>query len=901
MNSYGDVNADLGDPSSGGDDWLGTGGRASARASVSTSTMAASVPVAPAGRATVGGARASARVPGASQAAPPGAASGRATARVSVGGGRRPVGGGYGGPGGPGGPHTGSISRFIEQLGGSSNDPRARKRRRINIIVGAVSILGVLLGASVVGLTYYSTTVALPSDFNKLALTSTLHYGDGSEIAKIGSENRVYTKIDQIPPQVQRAVASAEDRKFFSHAGIDYVGIGRAAWNNITGGDQQGASTITQQYARNAMDLQADGYARKVKEAILASKLNDKFSKPEIMEFYLNTIYFGRGAYSIETAAQAYFGKSVGKLSIAESAVLAGVIKQPVPSETHKGFDPGLNPEAAQDRWRYVLAGMRENNWISPEEYSTAVAKYPVTKKIDSRACGVECGLSKPAGIILPYITRELSQMKDPKTGKALCTFGQCRDALASGGFRITTTLNPKMQAAAEAAAGWGSKPGDILRNEPKNLRAAMAAVSPETGQVLAYYGGPNDNTAATDYAGLNTRDNQPLYTADGKLNTRDGKLFGAQVPGSSFKVYTLAAALEAGYRADSRWKGRDRRDTDGRVINNAGRAASCGDSCTLRFSTTESYNVPFYGVAERIGPDKVVDMAKKAGIRAMASQEEDGFRVQEIANMEPSQYKGRSMFDNHIGFGKYPITVLDHANGMATFAARGVYNKAYFVQKVERKNPQTGKFETVGGARATPEQRIDQGVADDVTSILQGVPRRDGNTLFNYPSAGKTGTWELNENQSDQNGDAWMVGYTPQVAAAVWVGSDEKKRTAIKDRFGGNVFGAGTPAKIWKQFMNAAMQGKERREFLPPANVGNPDKKGDGNYPSPCVFPPFCGNGGNNNDGDDDFPSGGNFPFPTRPGIPTRPDDGTGGGNSDGGTDGDTGGAIPDTGGTVG
>ena len=185
---------------------------------------------------------------------------------------------------------------------------RAKRRKRLNFVIAGFAVLIMMAGFGVVGLTYYSTGVVLPQHQNPPLATS-IYYSDGKTVlAKLGQENRAFVKIEQLPEYVAFAVAAAEDRKFYEHSGVDYVGIARAAWNNVTGGTRQGASTITQQYARNAYDnLQDNTYSRKLKEAILASKLNDQFDKDEIMQHYLNTIYFGRGAHGIEAAAQAYF------------------------------------------------------------------------------------------------------------------------------------------------------------------------------------------------------------------------------------------------------------------------------------------------------------------------------------------------------------------------------------------------------------------------------------------------------------------------------------------------------------------------------------------------------------------------------------------------------------------
>lgn len=235
----------------------------------------------------------------------------------------------------------------------------------MNLLIAGFAVFIMLAGAGVVGFTYYSTNVVMPEEL-PLPLSTTVYAKDGkTTLAKLGSENRTFVTINQIPEYVQHAVAAAEDRNFYRHSGVDYKGIVRAAWNNVSNGDKQGASTITQQYARNAFEnLKDDTYGRKVKEAILASKLNDAYSKPEIMQHYLNVIYFGRGAYGIEAAAQTYFGKPAIKLTPAEGAVTAALIKQPVASDTHQGYDPAVNPTDAKTRWDYVIGGMKKEGWL---------------------------------------------------------------------------------------------------------------------------------------------------------------------------------------------------------------------------------------------------------------------------------------------------------------------------------------------------------------------------------------------------------------------------------------------------------------------------------------------------------------------------------------------------------
>ncbi|HEX5597437.1 MAG TPA: transglycosylase domain-containing protein, partial [Micromonosporaceae bacterium] len=650
----------------------------------------------------------------------------------------------------------------------------------------------------------------LPEDMD-LPLASTLYYNDGKrEMAKLGEVNRTFVKIDQIPEYVRYAVAAAEDRNFYEHSGVDYLGIARAAWNNLTGGSKQGASTITQQYAKNAMDLQG-GYGRKVKEAVLASKLNDKYSKDEIMQHYLNTIYFGRGAYGIEAAAQTYFKKSVEKLSVAEAAVLAAVIKQPVATAAHKGYDPGENPDVAKDRWNYVLGGMVDEGWLKKEE--RAALKYPeetLQPLPKDGHCFIGCGVDKPTGNVINYLSSEFVAL-------GLCKQQEgCMKQIKESGYRITTSIDYKMQVAAQSIAS--RRKGAVLAGQPPNLMAALVAIEPKTGRVLAYYGG--ESGADLDYAGR---------------NWDNGQWTGGHPPGSTFKIYTLAAGLEAGIHVESHWDARDYKVEGTEItVRNAGRDVrrDCDQWCTLERSTIKSYNVPFYHMTAEIGPDKVVDMAKAAGVTMMWDTS-DG-KPYDLTALSGADVAPKPFF-HVVGYGQYPITVLDQANGMATMANRGVYHKAHFVVSVEKKNMETGKWDKAGGEQLKGQRRIKQNVADDVTSVLEKIPQDNGRRLQNNrPVAAKTGTWELNKTE---NAHAWVVGYTPQIATAVWVGNKGAEKP-LRDKKGDKIHSGNMPGDIWQRFMNEAHKGKEILKFPERKGIGDPNR-GNGKEPPPPAPPP--------------------------------------------------------------
>ncbi|GAB3966302.1 transglycosylase domain-containing protein [Plantactinospora veratri] len=779
----------------------------------------ASVPDAPGSGGGYGAGRASAGRASVGTASVSGGGANGAAGRARVGRAVVPV-----SPAGPGGPDDPDGPGGRRGRGGTGDlDPaakkRAKKRKRVNMLIAAFAVFIMLAGGGVVAATWYSTSVPMPDQL-PLPLATTVYAADKKNVvAKLGDENRQIVTIKQIPEHVQHAVASAEDRNFYTHDGVDYAGIARAAWNNFTGGSKQGASTITQQYARNAYEnLQDDSYQRKVKEAILASKLNDQFDKDEIMQHYLNTIYFGRGAYGIEIAAQTYFAKSASKLTEAEGAVLAAVIKQPqVDTATgHKGFDPADNPEEAKARWEYVLNGMVQKKWLSPEK--RAQMTYPEIQK--RKSANEAFGVKTPRGNVVNYVKAEMAE-------RGLCTLGpatadkvDCSSALRDGGYKITTTINWKMQMEAEKAAQ--RKKGSPLYGQPDNLMSALVSVEPKSGKVLAYYGG--DSGADYDYAGL---------------NTNAGVLSGGHPPGSSFKVYTLAAAINEGISIDSIWDARPFTVKNTKIkVQNAGRDVreTCDQACTLKESTVRSYNVPFYHVTEKIGADKVLSMARQAGVRTMWETKDIPPKWHDLTKEKPEDLAPEPFF-NVVAYGQYPITVLDHANGLATLANGGVYNKAHFIELIEQQDPETGQWKKIGGAKADPKQRIPKNVADEVTAVLKEIPKENNGNLEGREEAGKTGTWEYDQKD---NAHAWMVGYTPQVATAVWVGSKDPKKPQIKTKGGQDVGGSGLPADIWQQYMSKALAGKEAMS-LPDAKKMGDKEVGNGKEPvqTPPPVPP--------------------------------------------------------------
>jgi membrane peptidoglycan carboxypeptidase len=391
----------------------------------------------------------------------------------------------------------------------------------------------------------------------------------------------------------------------------------------------------------------------------------------------------------------------------------------------------------------------------------------------------------RPTGHIIKYVEAELDRLGIREELRKL-GLGDWKNA----GLRITTTIDPRAQGALELRLN-RDFPSSAMRAQKENLIGAGVAIDPATGRVLAYYGGNNKGTD-TDWAS----DEEP------------------HPPASSFKPYTLAAALAANISTQSIWDASVmRKATDGADVANAGRESddlACGQRCTLETLTIQSYNVAFYKVARKIGSEKVVAMARQAGVKTMWGV--NPFQPHHLDQAIPA---GRSVFDYQVGFGQYPISVLDHASGMATLANHGVYHAPHFVLRVDRKNRSNGKWERMpaGDERLAGKQTIPRQIADEVTYVLKKIPSAQGHTLSGRQVASKSGTWENAKKKEDgvtdvfpdTNAHAWYVGYTDQIAAAIWVGSRDHNDTPIKDANGRNISGSGLPGQMWEDFMNQA------------------------------------------------------------------------------------------------
>lgn len=451
-------------------------------------------------------------------------------------------------------------SRRPPSNGGSES--RAPKKRHwlrwLLVTLLAVGVLGVAAFAVLVA----RTSVPTPNDVATSEATI-VYWADGkTEMGRLGEATRRSVALADMPIDVQHAVLAAEDRNFYEHGGVSPLGIGRAVMNNLTGGSTQGGSTITQQYAKNAFLTQERSWDRKVKEALLAFKLETVVSKDEILENYLNTIYFGRGAYGIEAASIAYFGVPVSELDASQGAVLAAVIKSP------SGLAPESDPAGLEARWSYVLDSMVEQGWLTSAERSAA--EFPRIKKIKAKD-----RLAGQTGFMLTMVEQQLVALGFDET------------EIQRGGLRITSTFERKAQKAATAAV---RKAGPDSGTQ--GLRIGLAAVRPGTGEVVAIYGGDN--------------------FVDDQINNATRQFAQA---GSTFKPFALAAATEQEVPLNSVWNGDSPATVDGYTFSNY--ADRSYGPVTLLQATENSINSAYVEMESSIGVSSVADAAVRAGIPA--------------------------------------------------------------------------------------------------------------------------------------------------------------------------------------------------------------------------------------------------------------------------------------------
>jgi 1A family penicillin-binding protein len=615
------------------------------------------------------------------------------------------------------------------------------------LAAATVAVLGVALGTAADAV---QTAPAEAIALDPLSERSIVLAADGSRLAVLyREENRAVVPLAEVPPVVVDTVLAVEDEDFYDHGGMNLRATFRALLANVSAGDVlQGGSTITQQLVKNALLTPEQDLERKAQEAVLAVRLEEQMSKDEILERYLNMVYFGNGAYGVQAAAEIYFGVDVQQLGQAEAAFLAGLIRNP------EGYDPFVAPEVAKERLELVVDRLVVVGQIDEDE-AEAIAGMPIPTEPRNGDL-----LPKPKDYFVEEVTRRL--LADPRLGESE---SERYDALFRGGLTIRTTLDRRLQGLAEQAVA------SMLPDTGGQFTAALVSVEPGTGAVRALVGGPGFEQAKYNIATQGV----------------------GQQPGSSFKPFVLATALEQGISPNA--------SIDGTgpcfFPNPGGRPdpydaenfeGSAGAVVDLAQATHRSVNCAYVRLGLVAGLGEVAATAKRMGI---------------TTPHDPVL---------SLPLGSKEVLPLDMAGAYATFAADGMHFPPYFVDEVLDAQ---GKV-LFGGA--TPGERaISEATARQATDVMQGVVNAGTATAArfpdNRPAAGKTGT------TSDYS-DAWFVGYVPQLSTAVWMGSAEGD-VPMRNVGGIRVTGGSYPAQIWQAFMGPALAGQPIVPFPPPPPGG--------------------------------------------------------------------------------
>jgi penicillin-binding protein 1A len=609
-------------------------------------------------------------------------------------------------------------------------------------IAGALMVLGVATGAAVHRLWEIRTGLEQLADRLTLDVgpESTLLYDSHDNVVSaLFEEHRITVPLERISPHLINAVLATEDKRFYHHDGIDLRRIGMAAIANIRAGQiVQGGSTITQQLVRSILLDRQKSFTRKFKEAILARRLEERYAKRDILQAYLNRVYFGDGFYGVEAAAQGYFGKHSSDLDAVESAMLAALIKGP------SLYSPTKAPELARRRRDLVLALMRGQGMLTAREYEDARA-LPVVAQLATGA-GASDGLGEMrfAAYFRDAVARELIQR-----------FGS--EAVYTGGLRVYTTLDRRLQALAQEIMAQRLSRATRAGDEP--LQGALVAIEPATGHVKAMVGGRDFRESPFNRA------------IDAKRQ-----------PGSAFKPFIFAMALEAGYAPSTRLDGLDRpiATADGPWLPGGEHET---DSVRLRDALVVSSNRAAAHLLADVGIMRTLDLVERFGVRSAMPT------VPSLA----------------LGTGEMTLFELTSAYGV--FANRGIWRPSTLIRRVvDRYGRELYR------ARDTERPVVSEATAFLMTSIMADVvDRGTGHAArangFRLKAAGKTGT-------SQSYADAWFVGYTPQLVTGVWFGYDQPQ--TIKDRG----FASVVAVPAWARFMAAAHKGVEPRWFDMPASL---------------------------------------------------------------------------------
>jgi membrane peptidoglycan carboxypeptidase len=623
----------------------------------------------------------------------------------------------------------------VEKTAEATTDTRKQKiwrrvRRTLYVLV-TVAIVGPLTAFAIA---YFTLDVRSPQDvLADLDKTVVFEYSDGSEMMKVvpTDGDRVYVPYAEVPQKLRDAIIAVEDPTFWDNEGFDPMGIVRAAVTGVGGG-----SGLTQQYIKNSTGEDDASVFRKFKELVLSTKITQQQSKEQIFESYVNIISFGRTTSGPASAMNAYFGKKLdNSITWSEAAFLAGMIQSP---SVH---DPAASsPEHAAKRWKYVADKLISRGYVPQSEVASLA--YPGQS------------ILAPSETRAGRVTYDEFHVKQQVLGE-LERLGFPLSRLRQGEMRVRTTIDRPAQEAAKKAVN------ERLAREPEHFRAALVAVEPQTGAVRAYQGGKWSvhDYAATQYA-----------------------------TGSAFQPFILAAGLRQGVSLDDAYPAPFKVEYGGETFRNQIDCASEA-RCPLREAIRGPVDSPFVEMTKKVGPDKVSEAARDAGIPA----EIDG----KATLREPDGVK----IGPGIAIGRYPLRPMDMAGAYATFAGDGQRVTPYFVSKI-----QTEKGDVVWEHPPSRVPVFDRSVTAAVSDAL--ITKLSDGRLASLME----GSFRFTETGDNANG--WSVGYTPQLSTAVWVGADEERR--MRDSANEKLTGKTVPADIWRTFMTAAHSGVPLPGFPP-------------------------------------------------------------------------------------
>jgi penicillin-binding protein 1A len=638
--------------------------------------------------------------------------------------------------------------------GAAARAPRRNPPTWLRILLLAAAGVALLIGVFIV----WADTLPMPKPHP--SPQATLVYGTGGQfIGRFSEQNRVDVPLNAVPAVVINAVVSTEDRHFWSEGAVNPSSTVRAVISDISGsGGLQGGSTITQQYVKQAYLTPKRTITRKLEEAVIAYRVAQSQPKKQILDEYLNTIYWGRGAYGVEAASEAFFGKNVGQVDLPEAALLAGIIKDP------GGADPAYGPSLARRFQTASLTAMVRDHKITKAQMQAALAKpfsrYVIPPPSANSAIGGGAGDDYFLAAVRAQLYRE---------------FG--RERVDGGGLRVYTTLDPTLQAQAYNSV-YGTAPGAL--DPDKGTPSGAAVTLDDQGHVLAMVGGQNYGRASVNLA---------LGAAGGGTGRQAG---------STFKALMLAAAIQGGYSVQSVIPSPPRiviPDGNGpgspwNVTNYEGEAPA--GQMTLAEATAKSVNTVYAQVIQKLGAAKLDAIAEAMGIPK---------------SVLPHPYLSQVL-------GTADVSPLQMAGAYATFAAGGVYHTPILVSKVTTADKKAlplpvapSSHRVLTPAQAAVEDYVLQQVVQYGTGAAAGG--------IGTPVAGKTGTTE-------NSGDAWFIGYTPQITTALWMGYADSARSMDGFRGLTSVTGGSIPAQLWHTYMASAVQAQPQYggTFPAPGNL---------------------------------------------------------------------------------